>query len=433
MSKRYPSFAEPPLVTRGSSFSFVLEEVDKEALGTSGTSVTSVTSVTSGTPVTSVTSGTSGTPGASVTSVTSGTAARLARMPSSTGPIRSHRGLHSTIRQSTRNLMHSPEIYTFTQLVAAMNGMLEHGNSKIKWFPDKEVIKRKSDASPTKDYLFRSTDYEYDQILKLRNDIIDWIESRELSIEYMNVLVVDVANAVFAIQEKYPSLSNKKQLNELHNMLQDIQYRHGCNVIILSIQNHYIEKPEYYDFISKLQRIFGINIFIITAHNRASSDDLNGVLTIEILRDLYIDYKFLTGDYLMDYLLEDLPIMFIPEIDKNVIDPKVWLGIKVPLLRSTELENHFRTFKERRERERERREQERERERRERRQRRERERERQERERRTRGGTNKNKYTRKIKNSKKVKTLHKKRNTSKKVLKKYNKNYKKKTLRRKNK
>ena len=55
------------------------------------------------------------------------------------------------------------------------------------------------------------------------------------------------------------------------------------------------------------------------------------------------------------------------------------------------------------------------------------------------GGTNKNKklllnkYTRKIKNSKKVKTLHKKRNTSKKVVKKYNKNYKKKTLRRKNK
>ena len=43
------------------------------------------------------------------------------------------------------------------------------------------------------------------------------------------------------------------------------------------------------------------------------------------------------------------------------------------------------------------------------------------------GGTNKNKYT------KKVKTLHKKRNTSKKVLKKYNKNYKKKTFRRKNK
>jgi hypothetical protein len=52
------------------------------------------------------------------------------------------------------------------------------------------------------------------------------------------------------------------------------------------------------------------------------------------------------------------------------------------------------------------------------------------------GGTNKNKYTRKIKNSKKVKTLHKKHNTSKKVVKKYskyNKNYKKKTLRRKNK
>lgn len=404
MSKRYPSFAEPPLVTRGSSFSFVLEEVDKEALGTSGTSVTSVTSVTSGTPVTSVTSGT---PGASVTS---GTAARLARMPSSTGPIRSHRGLHSPIRQSTRNLMHSPEIYTFTQLVAAMNGMLEHGNSKIKWFPDKEVIKRKSDASPTKDYLFRSTDYEYDQILKLRNDIIDWIESRELSIEYMNGLVVDVANAVFAIQEKYPSLSNKKQLNELHNMLQDIQYRHGCNVIILSIQNHYIEKPEYYDFISKLQRIFGINIFIITAHNRASSDDLNGVLTMEILRARNIKYKFLTGDYLMDYLLDDLPIMFIPEIAENVIDPKVWLRSKPRSERDSELAAHFVNFIARRERER-----------------------RQRRERGTRGGTNKNNYTRKIKNSKKVKTLHKKRNTSKKVLKKYNKNYKKKTLRRKNK
>ena len=379
--------ALPPSVTGIPSFK-IEEEEGKGEVGTSGTS------------------GTSETLGTLRTSVIAAPSVGRRTPSLLTYPPASQRSMYASLMYDPRKI-NTTGTHTFLELVTALNEMLRNGESNIEWVPDKEEIRRKSDGSPSKDYLIRSTDYSFEDLLKLRNEIRTWIKTKRRTIYHtIKVLVVDVANSVFAIIE---AKGRERPLEILYTMLNRISHEYGCNVIILCIQNHYIGKPKYKDFIRDLQRIFRNNIFIITAHNRASSDDLNGVLTIEILRDLYIDYKFLTGDYLMDYLLEDLPIMFIPEIAENVIDPKVLLGKKTTEQRNTELEKHFRKFEERRERER------------------------QERERRTRGGTNKNKYTRKIKNSKKVKTLHKKRNTSKKVLKKYNKNYKKKTLRRKNK
>ena len=328
------------------------------------------------------------------TSVTSGTSviAPLGRTPSLlTYPPASQRHMYAS-RMSDPAKISTTGTHTFLELVTALNAMLRNGESNIEWVPDEEEIKRKSDGSISKDYLIRSTDYNYEDLLNLRNEIRTWIKTKIRTIYHtIKVLVVDVANSVFAIIE---AKGRERPLEILYTMLDRIRSENGCNVIILCIQNHYIGKPKYRDFIRDLQHIFGNNIFIIAAHNRASSDDLNGVLTIEILRDLYVEYKFLTGDYLMDYLLEDFPIMFIPEIAENVIDPKVLLRRKTPQERARQLAVHFDNFIARRERER-----------------------RQRRERGTRGGTNKNKYTRKIKNSKKVKTLHKKRNTSKKVLK----------------
>ena len=371
---------EPPRLVTGMP-SFNKEEEEGEGKGEVGTSVTSVTS---GTMRTSV-------------------RAPLGRMPSLVAnPSASDSHLYSSLKHDPRKI--NTGTHTFHELVTALNAMLKNGKSNIEWVPDEKEIKIKSDGSPSKDYLIRSTDYNYWDLLKLRDEIKAWIQIKKGMIgRTMKVLVVDVANSVSAIKE---AIGRERPLDELYTMLNRISSENGCNVIILCIQNHYIGKPKYRDFIRYLRGIFGNNIFIITAHNRSSSDDLNGVLTIEILRDLYIEYNFLTGDYLMDYRLRLrdgtlVPIMLIREIDENVIDPKVLLGKKTTEQRNTDLENHFRKFEER--------------------------------ERRTRGGTNKNNYTRKIKNSKKVKTLHKKRNTSKKVLKKYNKNYKKKTLRRKNK
>ena len=352
--------------------------------------------------------GTSGTSGTSETLRTLRTSVIAApsvgrRTPSLlTYPPASQRSMYASLMSDPAKI--NTGTHTFHELVTALNAMLKNGKSNIEWVPDEKEIKIKSDGSPSKDYLIRSTDYNYWDLLKLRDEIKAWIQIKKGMIgRTMKVLVVDVANSVSAIKE---AIGRERPLDELYTMLNRISSENGCNVIILCIQNHYIGKPKYRDFIRYLRGIFGNKIFIITAHNRSSSDDLNGVLTIEILRDLYIEYNFLTGDYLMDYRLRLrdgtlVPIMLIREIDENVIDPKVLLGKKTTEQRNTDLENHFRKFEER--------------------------------ERRTRGGTNKNNYTRKIKNSKKVKTLHKKRNTSKKVLKKYNKNYKKKTLRRKNK
>lgn len=367
---------EPPrLVTGMPSFNIEGEGEGKGEVGTSGTSETLGTSRTS-------------------------VRAPLGRMPSLVAnPSASDRHLYSRLKHDPRKI--NTGTHTFLELVTALNAMLRNGKSNIEWDPDQEEIKIKSDGSPSKDYLIRSTDYNYGDLLKLRDEIKAWIQIKEGMIDRtMKVLVVDVANSVSAIKE---AKGGERPLEELYTMLNRISSENGCNVIILCIQNHYIGKPKYRDFIRYLRGIFGNNIFIIAAHNRSSSDDLNGVLTIEILRDLYIKYNFLTGDYLMDYRLRLrdgtlVPIMLIPEIAENVIDPKVWLGSKTPAQRITELSNHHAKFFLS-----------------------------------TSGGTNKNKYTRKIKNSKKVKTLHKKRNTSKKVVKKYNKNYKKKTLRKKNK
>jgi hypothetical protein len=156
------------------------------------------------------------------------------------------------------------------------------------------------------------------------------------------VLVVDFANALSAAAANY---------EKLFDMLMEISSEFGCNVIILSIQNFNTDTRRFNSFTDSLKYVFhAANIYILTAHNRGSGDDLNCVLTIELLRNLDIMYKFLTGDYLLDYKKPYnrylRPIMLIPDITREVIDPYIRFAVsgRSQAKRNSELEKHMRTY-----------------------------------------------------------------------------------------
>jgi hypothetical protein len=302
---------------------------------------------------------------------------------------------------------------TYDAMIIALNEMLRKANSNIRWSPDKAVLAEKIAKSP--DYLIRTTDYFFTQVQEIRYVLYNWITRDKEKI----VIVVDLANVAFAVQKKFPLYSVRQVLNEIYDMLLHIKSSRNYKRIILSVQNHYLNKPDFNVFLDALVKLVGVaNLFVINAHNRASSDDLNCVLCIEILHNAYMQYIFFTGDKLQDYKLsesiarrewregkegsaqrerrerreqrqgkEGIAILTIPDIGDKIIDPYSMLGVRQP----------------------------------------------------TRGGTKKNKksllnkYSRKIKHFKKVKTLHKKvkslhkkRKTTIKAHRKYNITYKKK-------
>lgn len=269
---------------------------------------------------------------------------------------------------------------TLESMITALNEMLQKAGSRIIWDPEKAVLEEKIAKSP--DYLIRSTDYFFTQLQEIRRTLYTWITTDKRK----TVLVVDLANAAFAVQKKNPSYSVKQVLVEIYNMLVSIKRHRNYERIILSVQNHYLNKKfEFNEFLDYLDRLVDpYNIFVINAHNRASSDDLNCVLCIEILHNENMQYIFLTGDKLRDYKLlktdgSSRSILTIPDIANKIIDPYSMPGLR-----------------------------------------------------RTSGGTKKNKksllnkYTRKIKNFKKVRSSHKKRKTTIKAYKKH-RTYKKRT------
>jgi hypothetical protein len=308
---------------------------------------------------TSGTSGTSGTPGTSGTSGTPGPCIRLfTRAPSYTKPPRPEDErlyLSERLRQKP-----GPEFtkdpQTFDSLIIALNTMIKYNGededeeitaSEIVWDPPKEVIDKKIAASISKDYDLRCTDYFFDQIFEIRKEIHTWLLDNDMNRRkrYMKeprVLVVDFANALSAAAANYDKLFDK---------LKEISSEFGCNVIILSIQNFNIDTSKFNSFTDRLKNVFDAhNIYILTAHNRGSGDDLNCVLTIELLRILGILYHFLTGDYLLDYkkfykgYLR--PIMLIPDITREVIDPYIRFAVpgRTQAKRNSELQKHMRTY-----------------------------------------------------------------------------------------
>ena len=202
-----------------------------------------------------------------------------------------------------------------------------------------------------------------------------------------NTLIIDYSNLKFGLRR-----CRKKIDSILADEIRDwINEEMGaCDRIIISIQQNNLTETGFEELITELTKIFGEdNTIVVVGSNASTFDDLNIAYIVTkllpnsnkyvISSDKFNDIQKLeTGKYSRKY-----PVPIFETTDKlTKFDVEIFC-VKLKRFR--------------------------------------------------RGGTNKNKYTRKIKNSKKVKTLHKKRNTSKKVLKKYNKNYKKKTLRRKNK
>ena len=341
------STGKPTIKRSSSGILLPIVEEEEEILGTSGTSGTSGTL------------GTSGTSGTSGPCVGRGTTIRLiTRAPSyakSPRPEDARLYLTEKLRQKPHSQL-AKEPQTFDSLIIALNTMIEYNGedeyekitaSEIVWDPLKQVIDKKIAASISKDYDLRCADYYFDQILEIRKEMHTWllgnIHRRDFyREEHISVLVVDLANAYGLVQS----------LDIIFDMLIKIRNESfPYNVIILSIQNHNTDTHEFNRFTDKLKIEFGpANIYILTAHNRGSGDDLNCVLTIEILRILDIIYKFLTGDYLLDYkkFYEGYlrPIMLIPYITSEVIDPYAWFAVPGRNLakRNSDLTNHMTKF-----------------------------------------------------------------------------------------
>lgn len=226
--------------------------------------------------------------------------------------------------------------------------------------------------------------------------------------EDSNTLIIDYSNFKFGLGRCDPKVYPGDPIAEqIDNWI--IEKMGPCDRIIISIQQNDIPRPEFLEFRMKLKDTFGHqNIIIIVGSDASSYDDFN--IAYIVTKLLPLSKKYIISDDKFNDIckleknIDGTPRKSFIFIRPTTTDKIIMVNVKdfcgkYDTYRSppsTFSRPAFKIFARR-------------------------------------GGTNKNKYTRKIKNSKKVKTLHKKRNTSKKVVKKYNKNYKKKTLRRKNK
>jgi len=227
---------------------------------------------------------------------------------------------------------------TDDQMINVFNRMLLNIGSLITWDPDRGELRGK--ITESFDYLIRSTDYSIRQLSEIRRYLFNWIETAERGKD--KVLVVDLANLYFAYKTSYErrgaTSSYDVIMQDIYAILEQIIREYKCDRIILSIQNHNINKPNFYTILidALLTKFSSENILIITAHNRSSSDDLHTVLCIEILHNLRIPYIVVTGDHFNDYKLITrhlttrylTPIMSIPDVNAKVLDPYVGLGLR---------------------------------------------------------------------------------------------------------
>lgn len=298
---------------------------------------------------------------------------------------------------------------------------------ELSWNPEPGELYQKNLDSESHDYLLR-TIIVANNLGLIIESLCEW---KKKDIEEGGVLILDILNIFRTIARMFfgndTSYSYEIYLLIKFVIIDYIRYKPNLKKIILCVQNHLLTNSYFINFVSDLEnfmlnrnRMITRPIFILPGHNRASGDDILGLVAYVTFTKLYGNViTLLTGDGYKDFTSkyitkEEFKNEFIQylnnnfyriqsEIPREILREILRKISKVGPMRSVTTkrapgpyDRRFTSY----------------------------------------GGTNKNKYTRKIKNSKKVKTLHKKHNTSKKVVKKYNKynkNYKKKTLRRKNK
>jgi hypothetical protein len=319
----------------------------------------------------------------------------------------------------------------------------------LKWTIDDDGIKKKNDGSTTKDYIVR-TCHLGTFLSAIADEIVTWSKTPETPVIPCGFIIVDLLNVFRQVVKRYfndiynesaDAAIYSRVLNIILDNIDNIDSRKE-NKIILCIQNHLFHNKAFIQFVKELKASIKVNsILILPGHNRSSGDDVLGLMAYVLLKIIYdkCSTELITFDGYTDFTSAYFAQKEFLNKFQNYIN--VWE------MREGERREWKREMREREMRKREMRE-----------------REMREREREGRvgamirhpvtrastrnadyspygrgGGTNKNKklllnkYSKKIKYTRKLKKLHKKRILSKKVVKKYSKNYKKKTLKRKNK
>jgi hypothetical protein len=308
-------------------------------------------------------------------------------------------------------------------------------NILLKWSPDAIELATKIQESKTHDYLVRTQMIENNLgvIIFL---LIKWRNFDKKEEEAQGVLILDILNIFNTIGRMFFGENTIKYRKEIYdvmfNIIKDyLSTYSSLKKILLCVQNHLLADGHFIGFAERLQEFMNLRnpeiiipIFILPGHNRASADDVFGLVAYVIFTRRYPDFLLLlTGDGYKDFISkyirkEGFKNVFIKYLNDNFHKINNLLG--QTLIDQIQEEINFKERRGRRStstspshyplrsnpyR------------------------------RTSSGGTNKNKKSLLNKYTRKVKKLHKKRILSKKVVKNYKnyKNYKKKTLKRKHK
>jgi hypothetical protein len=248
----------------------------------------------------------------------------LIKRPSIMGPI----DVNIEHMVLPRDLISQPSYETLTsQLTTAeqligQNYMLGIAGIQSQWDPDIRELLNKLRKEPS--YVSRSTNFTPEQLIKIINHIISWINSPEYShpkiprseiprseiprseIPRSKILIVDFMNLYYFL--KYDkNISDKwKIYNIIEFMLKNLMNSDGYNRIIICVQSNKIDD---HGFVELLLRLYTFlkrrrdSVLVLPAINKGAMDDFYVVLCSELLELTEHDYGagFFVNDNYKDF------------------------------------------------------------------------------------------------------------------------------------
>lgn len=215
------------------------------------------------------------------------------------------------IPQSTEELRHQE--LTPNESINVLNYMMETIGSDIRWDPDLLSLNAKLRSEPN--YAARTGDFTIDKLRSLINLLNKWINDSLFTRRVNKILVVDFMNLFYfgPIASIKPDTIKYKIIEY---MLKRLILEDGYNRIIICVQNNELLKSEFTELMIKLHQFFGYipkTVLIMPGHNRSSMDDFFVVLCCALLKkvNLLIKSGVLTGDMYADFVKEQMFKIFI--------------------------------------------------------------------------------------------------------------------------
>ena len=309
-----------------------------------------------------------------IASLTSGRAPGILRRnnPSAIDPIPSrYRGIvmpeqymqkpsYETIDDARIHSRSLEEQVHFANLqVGKMQSMTRELGLQAQIAPDiKDIIKKIINTDST--YWARTTDISKEQII----GIIEWIQTKiqkhiNSSGERIIYLIIDFQNVFGCLRDLIGPTNFSENMIEiadiLCNLVRHLHDMHGAPIgIILCAHNNTLNKnPDFYNLINELgrcsrrTRLYG-DILVLPTHNRGQLDDYLLVVVGEILNGYRTlqqnSYFILTSDLLRDMTGISTQLSRIISIDDVLFN---YYGIPIPPgLNEKDKREHIRLFKE---------------------------------------------------------------------------------------